>query len=88
MLTVFTIAFLKGIAIVTANIRLAIAGFIGFSVTAAYTYIMLHIYLGYKWSQRWDLNPRPTRYECVALPTELPWHEVVNLMLIRLYYAL
>ena len=25
------------------------------------------------WSQEWDLNPRPTRYECVALPTELSW---------------
>ena len=21
-----------------------------------------------RWSRRWDLNPRPTRYECVALP--------------------
>ena len=25
------------------------------------------------WSQEWDSNPRPTRYECVALPTELSW---------------
>ena len=24
------------------------------------------------WSPRWESNPRPTHYECVALPTELP----------------
>ena len=24
-------------------------------------------------SHSWDSNPRPTRYECVALPTELKW---------------
>ncbi len=25
-------------------------------------------------SWKWDLNPRPTHYECVALPTELIQH--------------
>ena len=27
----------------------------------------------YMWSQRRDLNPRPTDYKSVALPTELRW---------------
>ena len=27
-----------------------------------------------KWSRRWDLNPQPTHYKCVALPIVLPRH--------------
>ena len=30
-----------------------------------------HKRLGSFWSWEWDSNPRPTHYECVALPTEL-----------------
>ncbi len=26
-------------------------------------------------SQLWDLNPLPARYECAALPGELNWHD-------------
>ncbi len=26
-------------------------------------------------SHPWDLNPKPTTYEAVALPIELGWHE-------------
>lgn len=31
---------------------------------------------GKKWCRRRDLNPRPTHYECVALPAELLRHTV------------
>ena len=27
-----------------------------------------------EWSRRWGSNPRPARYECAALPTELHQH--------------
>lgn len=33
-------------------------------------------YRGEKWCRRRDLNPRPTHYECVALPAELLRHTV------------
>ena len=28
------------------------------------------------WSREWGLNPRPARYECAALPTELSRLEI------------
>ena len=28
-----------------------------------------------RWSQEWDLNPRPADYESAALPTELSWRQ-------------
>ena len=30
--------------------------------------------LKHRWSQRRELNPRPTDYKSVALPSELRWH--------------
>ena len=27
-------------------------------------------------SHSWDLNPGPTAYKAIALPTELLWHEI------------
>ena len=27
-------------------------------------------------SQLWDSNPRPSRYECDALPTKLNWQRI------------
>ncbi len=30
-----------------------------------------------------DSNPRPTHYECVALPTELKWQSYFHLLLRR-----
>ncbi len=35
----------------------------------------MDIYLFFVESRKWDSNPRPTHYECVALPTE-PFRQV------------
>ena len=37
-------------------------------------YGMCHPEFVEEWSHLRESNPRPTRYECVALPTELRWH--------------
>jgi hypothetical protein len=38
---------------------------------------------GETWCRRKDLNPRPTHYECVALPSELHRHKTKNPNLLR-----
>jgi hypothetical protein len=37
-------------------------------------------------SQPWDLNPRPTIYETVALPAELDWLKLVSILKLALFH--
>lgn len=34
------------------------------------------IYLVFRPSQQWDLNPQPIAYKAIALPIELCWHSI------------